>query len=104
MPFFSNFINFFLTCHAVNFIPIMQNFLLILLFSWFSNGEPFQVSLGKAPNCNGYNFCNISSNVNTQRAENEVMAYIEKTDENHVQFSFTKKSISDKVFLKYLTA
>jgi hypothetical protein len=81
----------------------MQNLLLVLVFGLFFNNEPFQVSLGKAPSCEGYNLCNISAGSNYQSSGNQTLAYIEKVDEKHIQFSFTKKSVNDRIFLKYFS-
>jgi len=61
----------------------------------------FVVSLGKAPDCNGFNFCNVAVNNEAQRKENEVLVIIDMLDEKHIQFSFLKRTVTDKLFLKY---
>jgi len=63
----------------------------------------FIITLGKAPNCNGFNFCGISANNEDTRAENEVLVSINVIDERHMQFSFLKRSISDRLFLKHFS-
>ncbi len=59
------------------------------------------VSLGKSPYCNGFNFCNVAVSSEGNRKENEVLANINVLDEKHIQFSFLKRSVTDKLFLKY---
>lgn len=81
----------------------MHKLLLLLFLGLFFSNEPYTVTLGKAPNCEGFNLCKISSTPSEQKNENDVLAYIEKLDEKHIQFSFTKKSINDKLFLKYFS-
>jgi|DEB19_MinimDraft_2_1074335.scaffolds.fasta_scaffold12262_2 hypothetical protein len=79
----------------------------ILLFSsifellMFKAENNYVVSLGKAPDCNGFNFCNVSVNNETSRRENEVLANLEVIDEKHIQFSFLKRTVTDKLFLSY---
>jgi len=80
--------------------PIILFFsLFILLF--FKTENNYVVSLGKAPYCNGFNFCNVSVSSEGNRKENEVLATIDVIDEKHIQFSFLKRSVTDKLFLKY---
>lgn len=63
----------------------------------------YNVRIGKLPDCNGFNFCNVEKYISNQKKENEVLAYINVTDEKRIEFSFIKKSISDKLFLKYFS-
>ena len=80
--------------------PIILFFsLFILLFLKAENN--YLVSLGKAPDCNGFNFCNVAVSSAESRKENEVLANINVIDEKHIQFSFLKRSVTDKLFLKY---
>jgi hypothetical protein len=80
--------------------PIILFFsLFILLFLKTENN--YLVSLGKPPDCNGFNFCNVSVSSEGNRKENEVLATIDVIDEKHIQFSFLKRSVTDKLFLKY---
>ena len=73
--------------------------LFVLLF--FKAENNYVVSLGKVPDCNGFNFCNVAVNNETSRKENEVLAIIDVLDEKHLQFSFLKRTVTDKLFLKY---
>jgi hypothetical protein len=73
---------------------------MLCIFS-FQNENTFCIKLGKAPDCNGFNFCNVAANNETSRKENEVLANINVIDEKHIQFSFLKRSVTDKLFLKY---
>ena len=69
---------------------------------WFLQTDClYKVKLGKAPDCNGFNFCNVAVNNETSRKENEVLATIDVLDEKHIQFSFLKRTVTDKLFLKY---
>jgi hypothetical protein len=80
--------------------PIILFFsLFILLFLKTENN--YLVSLGKPPDCNGFNFCNVAVSSEGNRKENEVLANINVIDEKHIQFSFLKRSVTDKLFLKY---
>jgi hypothetical protein len=73
----------------------------ILCVFCFQNEKTYSIKLGKAPDCNGFNFCNVAANIEAQRKENEVLATIEVIDEKHIQFSFLKRTVTDKLFLKY---
>jgi hypothetical protein len=80
--------------------PIILFFsLFILLFLKTENN--YLVSLGKPPDCNGFNFCNVAVSSEGNRKENEVLANINVIDEKHIQFSFLKRTVTDKLFLKY---
>jgi len=79
-------------------ILLFSSLLVLLLFKAENN---YVVSLGKAPDCNGFNFCNVAANNETSRKENEVLATINVLDEKHIQFSFLKRTVTDKLFLKY---
>ena len=73
---------------------------MLCIFS-FQNENTFCIKLGKAPDCNGFNFCNVSVSSEGNRKENEVLATIDVIDEKHIQFSFLKRTVTDKLFLKY---
>jgi len=73
---------------------------MLCIFS-FQNENTFCIKLGKAPDCNGFNFCNVSVSSEGIRKENEVLATIDVIDEKHIQFSFLKRTVTDKLFLKY---
>ncbi|MEI7979086.1 MAG: hypothetical protein WCI53_09600 [Bacteroidota bacterium] len=73
---------------------------MLCIFS-FQNENTFSIKLGKAPDCNGFNFCNVSVSSEGNRKENEVLANINVIDEKHIQFSFLKRTVTDKLFLKY---
>jgi hypothetical protein len=73
---------------------------MLCIFS-FQNENTFSIKLGKAPDCNGFNFCNVSVSSEGNRKENEVLATIDVVDEKHIQFSFLKRTVTDKLFLKY---
>ena len=73
---------------------------MLCIFS-FQNENTFCIKLGKAPDCNGFNFCNVSVSSERNRKENEVLANINVIDEKHIQFSFLKRTVTDKLFLKY---
>ena len=73
----------------------------LFVFLFFKTENNYVVSLGKAPDCNGFNFCNVSVSSEGNRKENEVLANINVIDEKHIQFSFLKRSVTDKLFLKY---
>jgi len=76
----------------------------VFIFNWNSHNDiQFKVSIGKLPDCNGFNFCSISKDNTIQKRENEVLAYINVNDEKHIEFSFIKRSISDQLFLKYFS-
>ena len=79
-------------------ILLFSSLFLLLLFKAENN---YVVSLGKAPDCNGFNFCNVAVSSAESRKENEVLATIDVIDEKHIQFSFLKRSVTDKLFLKY---
>ena len=79
-------------------ILLFSSVFILLLFKAENN---FVVSLGKAPDCNGFNFCNVSISSEASRKENEVLATIDVLDEKHIQFSFLKRTVTDKLFLKY---
>jgi hypothetical protein len=72
------------------------------LFFYKTDNE-LTIILGKAPNCNDFNFCGISTSNKAIKAENEVLASINAIDEKHIQFSFLKRSVNDKLFLKYFS-
>src|ERR1043165_9560957 len=74
---------------------------LVLVFTIHSNTKIYRISLGKNPDCNGFNFCSISANTSLPRKENEVLSYINLIDDTHIEFSFIKNTVSDKAFLKY---
>ncbi|MEI6508062.1 MAG: hypothetical protein WCO54_06220, partial [Bacteroidota bacterium] len=75
----------------------------IYLTSLLLSYDSYKVSLGKLPDCNGFNFCSITKDNSNSKKENEVLAYINVNDEKHIEFSFIKRSISDKLFLKYFS-
>ena len=79
-------------------ILLFSSLFLLLLFKAENN---YVVSLGKVPDCNGFNFCNVAVSSEGNRKENEVLANINVIDEKHIQFSFLKRSVTDKLFLKY---
>jgi hypothetical protein len=81
-------------------ILIVTTFLTLFLFQTESL---YIVTLGKAPNCNGFNFCGIIENTGATTIENEVLATIHVIDEKHIQFSFLKRSVNDRIFLKYFS-
>jgi len=70
--------------------------LFVLLF--FKAENNYVVSLGKVPDSNGFNFCNVSISSAESRKENEVLATIDVLDEKHIQFNFIKRSVNDKLF------
>ncbi|MFZ4796430.1 MAG: hypothetical protein ACOYMA_02990 [Bacteroidia bacterium] len=76
-------------------------FMSILCVFYFQTENTYSIKLGKAPDCNGFNFCNVAVNNETSRKENEVLATIDVLDEKHIQFSFLKRTVTDKLFLKY---
>lgn len=76
-------------------ILLFSSLFLLLLFKAENN---YVVSLGKAPDCNGFNFCNVSVSSEGNRKENEVLATIDVIDEKNIQFSFLKRSVNDKLF------
>jgi hypothetical protein len=84
----------------------MKSILLLgtLFTLWFLQTDGlYKVKLGKAPDCNGFNFCGISANNNDAtdaKQENEVLAQITAKDK-FIQFSFLKRTVNDKLFLKY---
>jgi len=73
----------------------------LFIFLFFKTENNYLVSLGKSPDCNGFNFCNVSISSAESRKENEVLATIDVLDEKLIQFSFLKRSVTDKLFLKY---
>lgn len=73
----------------------------LFVFLFFKTENNYLVSLGKVPDCNGFNFCNVAVSSAESRKENEVLATIDVLDEKHIQFSFLKRSVTDKLFLKY---
>jgi len=54
-------------------ILLFSSLFILLLFKAENN---YVVSLGKAPDCNGFNFCNVAVNNETSRKENEVIVNI----------------------------
>ncbi len=82
----------------------MKTLLLIGAFItllFFQTDPLYKVKLGKAPDCNGFNFCDINADNEAIRTENEVLASIRVVDEKHIQFSFLKRTVTDRIFLKY---
>ncbi|MEI6595871.1 MAG: hypothetical protein WCO28_09940 [Bacteroidota bacterium] len=78
--------------------------ILIVLSAWiFVNEIQYKVSLGKSPDCSGFNFCSLTKDNSLPKKENEVLAFINVNDEKHIEFSFIKRSISDQIFLKYFS-
>ncbi len=94
--------DYFIGIQIIN--PMKSILLLGTLFTlWFFQTESniHIVKLGKAPDCNGFNFCSISTNNSQTTSENEVLATITVANEKHIQFSFLKRSVTDRMFLKY---
>jgi hypothetical protein len=79
-------------------ILLFSSIFVLLMFKAENN---YVVSLGKAPDCNGFNFCNVTVSSEGNRKENEVLANIDLIDEKHIQFSFLKRTVTDKLFLSY---
>ena len=75
----------------------------LLSFLFYKTDNGFVVSIGKQPDCLGYNICKITENNNEARNDNETIADITVVNDKAVEFSFRKSSISDKAFLKYFS-
>ena len=73
----------------------------ILCVFYFQTENTYSIKLGKAPDCNGFNFCNVSLSSDASRRENEVLATLDVLDEKHIQFSFLNRTVTDKLFLSY---
>lgn len=46
----------------------------ILCVFYFQTENTYSIKLGKAPDCNGFNFCNVAVNNEAQRKDNEILA------------------------------
>jgi hypothetical protein len=80
----------------------MMTILLIILTTFLPREAPFYITLGKAPECKGYNICKIEApTLEIEADKSKLKVFLERTETGHLIVYFQKSYITDKTFLHY---